>query len=279
MAASASSDAVSAPYTSWRSYRFSPYEGKEEGEEVGLLILEGEAGGTLGPGFFGTFLWPSGELLAWYLWMNPDVVRGQVVIELGAGVGLPGLLAARLGAKRVSITDRADGVAALANVAAAVRANELSSTCDVFPLTWGHFEELQGDAAHGIILGSDLFFSSEHLDSILATVHWLFHWRAPPSAPRRFYVTYQERSPNRSIRTLLPKWGLVARAQQLDFLPDYLAQEARFSSLHLLILEMAPVQSDIEDGDVNDGSCQLEYAAPSTQSDAADLTACGQGPY
>ena len=142
MAASASSDAVSAPYTSWRSYRFSPYEGQEEGEEVGLLILEGEAGGTLGPGFFGTFLWPSGELLAWYLWMNPDVVRGQVVIELGAGVGLPGLLAARLGAKRVSITDRADGVAALANVAEAVRANELSSTCDVFPLTWGHFEEL-----------------------------------------------------------------------------------------------------------------------------------------
>lgn len=218
----------------YREYRFLR-DDKDPADELVILLREEISAD------YGLFLWPCGEVLSWFLWRNPGVVQGQVVLELGAGVGLPSLLAARLGAKHVSITDRADGVQALANVREAVEANGLADTCDIFPFSWGHFEDMKnGTPGHGVILGSDVFFSSEHLDSVLATVHWLLHWRAPPSSPRKFYVTYQERSPNRSIRTLLSKWGLTAASLPLDdFLPDDLAHDSRFSSVHLLVLEPA----------------------------------------
>ena len=49
--------------------------------------------------------------MAKYLCANIDLVRGNNVVELGAGCGLPGILSARLGASRVLMTDFDDGTA------------------------------------------------------------------------------------------------------------------------------------------------------------------------
>merc|ERR1719379_1236076 len=46
-----------------------------------------------------------GDLLCWYLARNPELCRGRRVIELGAGCGLVGLLAAQQGAASVLLTD------------------------------------------------------------------------------------------------------------------------------------------------------------------------------
>ena len=47
-------------------------------------------------------LWNAGQVVADYLQQHVDkLVKGQDVLELGAGAGLPGLVSAVLGAKRV----------------------------------------------------------------------------------------------------------------------------------------------------------------------------------
>ena len=47
---------------------------------------------------YGLLLWASAIGLARHLHENPSLVRGKRVLELGAGVGLPGIVAASLGA-------------------------------------------------------------------------------------------------------------------------------------------------------------------------------------
>ncbi|CAH0379129.1 unnamed protein product [Pelagomonas calceolata] len=53
----------------------------------------------------GLELWGGGRYLANFLTIRPGVVRGCRVLELGAGAGLPGLVAARCGAAEVLLTD------------------------------------------------------------------------------------------------------------------------------------------------------------------------------
>lgn len=57
---------------------------------------------------FGLFMWPSAHLLSRFVWEQRELFRDRLVIELGAGTGLPGLLAAHraVGAAHVYITDR-----------------------------------------------------------------------------------------------------------------------------------------------------------------------------
>ena len=54
--------------------------------------------------------WHSGVALARWLARNENVVRGADVVEIGAGLGAPGLAAAAFGASAVVLTDR-DGAA------------------------------------------------------------------------------------------------------------------------------------------------------------------------
>ena len=57
---------------------------------------------------WGHHLWNGGRSIAKYLEKEPALVRDKCVLELGAGAGLPGLVAGSLGAKRVVITDYPD---------------------------------------------------------------------------------------------------------------------------------------------------------------------------
>ncbi len=54
---------------------------------------------------FGLMLWASSEVLATRLAREPSLVAGKRVLELGAGVGFVGLVAAHLGAAEVVQTD------------------------------------------------------------------------------------------------------------------------------------------------------------------------------
>jgi len=71
--------------------------------DMPLIEQPGASGGG------GGYAWDASRALAAYLVGSVGVpqLAGRSVLELGAGLGLPGLVAARLGARRVALTDRA----------------------------------------------------------------------------------------------------------------------------------------------------------------------------
>jgi hypothetical protein len=53
----------------------------------------------------GLTLWKSSKMLGTYLCENKDLVCGKTVVELGAGLGLAGIVAHKIGASKVVLTD------------------------------------------------------------------------------------------------------------------------------------------------------------------------------
>eukprot|EP00961_Rhodomonas_salina_P196851 2657123-Rhodomonas_salina.3 len=96
----------------------------------------------------------------------PDLVKGKSVLELGAGVGVVGILAARLGARQVMITDYDEGALAIATLN--IDLNGMRSTCEVQKYDWGSDPAPTPALQEGevttsefdLILGSDLLYSS-----------------------------------------------------------------------------------------------------------------------
>jgi len=96
------------------------------------------------------------DILCDFLESFPSVVDVPSVLELGAGVGVPGLLAARLGARRVVLTDYQPHV--LARLRQNVAANQLERACAVEHLSWG---ELPDSAErYQLLMGADLAATS-----------------------------------------------------------------------------------------------------------------------
>lgn len=57
----------------------------------------------------GHYLWNGSQVLSTYLQRHaPNLIHGKTILELGAGAGLPSLVAAILGAKKVVVTDYPD---------------------------------------------------------------------------------------------------------------------------------------------------------------------------
>ena len=114
--------ALSVPGTHQRPIRIAP------GLEVTVLEAdEGKPGGV----HTGTVTWSGGRALAGYLSENANLVRGQRVVEIGAGCGLVSLTCCALGANAVLATDvEAD---ALARVAGAPGGAQVSTALfDIF---------------------------------------------------------------------------------------------------------------------------------------------------
>eukprot|EP00967_Tisochrysis_lutea_P119635 scaffold195516_cov37-Tisochrysis_lutea.AAC.1 len=113
-AAGASSDSEYEMYGECRYERATPAEWAEWAKGIG-------ASGTSTCGervlslslcshrkFFAARLWPAARLMARYLEYNRSISSGRRVLEVGAGAGLPSIIAALVGADRVLITDVPD---------------------------------------------------------------------------------------------------------------------------------------------------------------------------
>jgi predicted nicotinamide N-methyase len=136
-----------------------------EWESTGSLKLEQ---GMVGPGATGAAVWNAGSALADYLAANPAAVSGKLVIELGCGTGLCGLVASRLGAKAVLVTDGVDAI--LERAQRNIDANAKDGKIRTRKLQWGTNaveEQLRGK--FDVVLASDVLYQSSAWRALGAT--------------------------------------------------------------------------------------------------------------
>ncbi|KAF5729668.1 protein N-lysine methyltransferase METTL21A-like [Tripterygium wilfordii] len=117
----------------------------------------------------GSWLWNSAFVLSEWMATQLDF-KYKSVIELGAGAGLPGLIAARLGASRVVLTDIGS---LLPGLKENVEANGLKDRVEVRELEWGSTELLsQGGELEkfDVVLMSDVFYDPEEMARLALTL-------------------------------------------------------------------------------------------------------------
>ncbi|KAG9348707.1 hypothetical protein JZ751_029024 [Albula glossodonta] len=117
-------------------------------------------------------VWDAAIVLSMYLELGEIELRGKPAIELGAGTGLVGIVAALLGAN-VTITDREPAMELLrANVRDNV-SPEQQGAVTVSELTWGEGLERYPKGGYDIILGADIVYLVETFPALLQTLEHL----------------------------------------------------------------------------------------------------------
>lgn len=111
---------------------------------------------------YGLLLWESGIALAERLVAEPSLIAGKRVLELGAGVGLPGLVATSLGADVVQ-TDYIDDALDLCRTNAV--ANGITGV-RVEIADWRNFPDL--GQPFDVVIGSDILYERSLHDPLLA---------------------------------------------------------------------------------------------------------------
>jgi hypothetical protein len=139
---------------------------------------------------------------------NPFQWHGKRIIELGAGVGLPGLLLSKYGASQVVLSDHSQDAHVLQNLKESVRMNALN--CLVEPLDWG---TRIASSNYDLIIGADIFYDPQLFEHTLVTIYQLLSLH-----PAKCIIAYQERSSKRILDPLLDRYGLQARQIPLSVL-------------------------------------------------------------
>ncbi|KAJ8352867.1 hypothetical protein SKAU_G00243430 [Synaphobranchus kaupii] len=117
-------------------------------------------------------VWDAAVVLGMYMELGQLELRGKAAIELGAGTGLAGIVAALLGA-RVTITDREPAMELLrANVQDNIPPDQQGAVT-VSELTWGEGLERYPAGGYDVILGADIVYMSETFPALLRTLEHL----------------------------------------------------------------------------------------------------------
>ncbi|XP_044186261.1 methyltransferase-like protein 23 isoform X2 [Thunnus albacares] len=189
------------------------------------------------------YVWPCAVVLAQYLWTQREELRDRTVLELGAGVSLPGVVAARCGAKLI-LSDDAKKPLCLENCRRSCEANGVTDVL-VVGLTWGEVSpDLVLLPKLDIILGSDVFYEPGEFEDVLVTVAFLL--RKNPTA--QFWTTYQERSADWSIEALLHRWKLNCVEVKLESFNADKSQLAGSTLPGRHIIQMMIITLKTEDG-------------------------------
>lgn len=100
---------------------------------------------------YGLLLWTSAVGLARRLAAEPALVRGKTVLELGAGVGLPGMVAQALGAKVTQTDYQADAL----NLA---RINAYRNGVEGISYLFADWREFSPVETYDMVIGSDVLY-------------------------------------------------------------------------------------------------------------------------
>lgn len=127
------------------------------------------------------FCWPSSFVLSNYIASHPELVQNKCVLELGAGVGLPGLVSAALGAHRVYFADKRENHVARRILERNLECNGFQSIGVYYPIDWGDCYPLEMDypiEQLDIVIGSDLFYDPKQLEPTVMTIASLFRYHS-----------------------------------------------------------------------------------------------------
>ncbi|EFA12150.1 histone-arginine methyltransferase METTL23 [Tribolium castaneum] len=160
------------------------------------------------------YTWPSAPVLAWFLWENRQQLTGKKILEIGSGTALPGIVAAKCGAK-VILSDSTTLPKSLNHTKRSCQLNNLVLNEDIhiIGLTWGLFlDNLELIGELDLILGSDCFYEPSVFEDVLVSVSYLLDL----NQGAKFLCTYQERSSDWSIEHLLAKWNLNCQVHNIS---------------------------------------------------------------
>lgn len=120
----------------------------------------------------GAWIWDSAMVLS--QWMSNQApseydFNGKTVVEFGAGTGLPGLTAAKLGASKVILTDIQQLIPVLQKN---VEVNELGDRVIVSQFVWGSELPVElSELEHvDLVLLSDVFFDASEMPALAKTL-------------------------------------------------------------------------------------------------------------
>ena len=145
----------------------------------------------------GLTLWKGSESLAEFLSSHADLVQDKTVVELGAGTGICGILAHKLGANHVMITDGdSDTLRNIrANIDLNVEQDEDNPRLECKQLLWGtHVKSFRQkwsrDEGFEIVMGGDIVYAQPSLEPLFETVVSLLS----PVPGAKFILSYVYRS-------------------------------------------------------------------------------------
>jgi len=180
---------------------------------IHLFGIKEENGQTLHS--TGLTIWRASPLLCQYMIQHPQLFHQKATLELGAGLGLCGILAHHLGAQPCILTD--GDTETLQGLRRNVEYNIPSSSSSSTPsfhdtppqdnshshripqchqLRWGRkissFQTLPHCAEFDVILGSDIIYVEEILTPLFQTVHTLLKF----NSESQFLLSYARRNVN-----------------------------------------------------------------------------------
>jgi predicted nicotinamide N-methyase len=178
--------------------------------------LRHEEGGAGRPVPYWARPWPSGVGLAGHLKDHPPAA-GTKVLELGCGLALPSVVAARAGAAVLATDGHTDAVAFAAHVMAI---NEVEG--EVAHVDWSdHADELVERGPWDLVLAADVLYTSANVEAAVR----LFPRLVAPAgtmiladpnrkgaqgflaAARAMFTLVSDRGPDVSLHTLTPRNG------------------------------------------------------------------------
>jgi predicted nicotinamide N-methyase len=178
--------------------------------------LRHEEGGAGRPVPYWARPWPSGVGLAGHLKDHPPL-PGTRVLELGCGLGLPSVVAARAGAQVLATDGHTDAVAFAAHV---LTINEVEG--EVAHVDWSdHADALVERGPWDLVLAADVLYTSANVEAALRLFGRLL---APAgrliladpnrkgaqgflAAARAMFTLVSDRGPDVSLHTLTPRNG------------------------------------------------------------------------
>ncbi len=181
----------------------------------------------------GLRVWEAGYFLAEYICSNPGILTGHTVMEMGAGCGLTGIVAAAVSkAKSMLLTDYTDPV--LSNMRFNVEINKdaylanSETTIDVDFLDWCQVAEannessplLQRLASIDVILAADVIYDVTVVPQLVTTVRkFMESGPSPKSKVAYFATTYRNEKTFQVFTKELEKASIHSTLIHLS--PDY----------------------------------------------------------